>query len=185
MRGGYTKIRLNYIAIAAAMMISAMDTQAQSPASYGQQIAVMKMLKANLGTVGVLSSTISNKTMEDITRAAAGQGVKVVFARPKEAMEIAGYYKRLVGEKSVEVIWIPDVNDQLLLGIGFEFLKENTLPDKIGLYVPDQKFVSSGALCSVLSVSGKLTAYVNQKIARVVGVSVPSEEGSAVTYVSQ
>lgn len=153
--------------------------------TYGQQLAVMKKIKAGLSTVGVLSNTLGDKALEDITRAAMGQGLKIFIARPKDAREIAALYKTLVVEKKVQMLWIPDGQDKLLLGVGFEFLKENALPDKIGLCVPDQGLVSQGALCSVGMENGKLTAYINQRISGVVGAEVPAEENSPINFVTR
>ena len=42
---------------------------AQTSASYGQQIAVAKSLKPGLTTLGVFGSNLSDKTIEQISRA--------------------------------------------------------------------------------------------------------------------
>ncbi len=159
--------------------------RAQSPAPYGQQIAVIKTIKPGIITIGVVASRLDEHSLEQIVRAATGQGIKIVVAKPQELTQVASLYNELVGDKKVDLLWIPDAGDKMLLGQGFEFLREKALHDKIGILVPDQALVSAGALCSVVTESGKLTAYVSQRIAPLIGASVPSDPGGSIRYVSR
>jgi ABC-type uncharacterized transport system substrate-binding protein len=158
---------------------------AQTQASYGQQIAVAKMLRAGLATIGVMTSNLSDKAIEQINRAATAQGVKIVVAKPQDASQISAFYAKLVSEKKAELIWIPDGGDQMLTGVGFEFLRAKALGDKIGLMVPSESMVPSGGLCTVLSEGGKVRVIVNQRIAQIIGISVPSESTAAISYESK
>ena len=152
---------------------------------YGQQIAVMKILNPNLKSIGVFGSTLSDKSIQDLTRAGMGQNIQVVIGRPKDAKEISAIYKKMVYEKNIQMIWLPDATDQLMLGVGFEFLRSTTLPDKIGLFVPNQAMLSSGALCSVQVESGKVTAYVNHQVAGVLGANVSIDPSSGIAFVAK
>jgi ABC-type uncharacterized transport system substrate-binding protein len=160
-------------------------SSAQTAASYGQQIAIAKTLKPGLITLGVFGSNLSDKTIEQISRAAAGQGIKVVVAKPQDAGQVSSFYNKLVSEKKAELLWLPDASDNMLLGIGFEFLRSKALADKVGLIVPQESLVASGGLCTVTADGGKLKVIVNQKIAQMIGLSVPSESGESVVYVSR
>ncbi|MBI5474991.1 MAG: hypothetical protein HY961_21830 [Ignavibacteriae bacterium] len=153
--------------------------------NYGQQIAVMKMMNPNLKSVGVFGSALTDKNVQDLTRAGLGQGVQIVIGRPKDAREISSIYKKMVSEKSIQLIWIPDASDQLMVGVGFEFLRSNALPDKIGLIVPNTSMLASGALCTVQLEGGKLTAYVNSQVAGLLGANTPSDPASGIAFVAK
>ena len=151
--------------------------------SYGQHIGVFKKLKADLTTVGVMTSNLSDKGIEEIQRVALQLGVKVFFAKGADGKDVPSLYKTLVNEKKVQFLWIPNADDRMLSV--FEYLKENAVPDKVGLCVPDQDLLTQGGLIFVTRENGKITAYVNQKMAAFVGVTMPSEEGSSINFVSK
>lgn len=153
-------------------------------ATFGQQVAVMKVLKADLKTVGVLAGTMSDKLTQDLTRAGLAQGVTIVIAKPKDQRDVVSLYKKLVSERKIQMLWLPDASDDVVSGVSVDYLKENTAMDGVGLCTTEKKLVASGALVSVQSENGKLVAYVNKKIAAAVGAVVPGE-GSDINFVSQ
>jgi ABC-type uncharacterized transport system substrate-binding protein len=153
-------------------------------ASLGQQVAVMKTLKPDLKTIGVVSNNISDKMTQDLTRAGVSQGITIVIAKAKDAREVASLYKKLVSEKKIQMLWVPDASDDVVMGLGMDFLKENTAMDGVGLCVPVKALVASGALCCVQSEDGKLVAYVNKKLAAVVGATIPAEI-AGISFVAQ
>jgi len=153
-------------------------------ASFGQQVAVMKTIKGDLKVIGVISNNMTDKMTQDLTRAGISQGITVVIAKAKDAREVASLYKKLVTEKKIQMLWIPDASDEVVMGLGMDYLKENTAMDRVGLCVPVKNLVAGGALCSVQSEDGKLMAYVNKKIASVVGATVPAE-AAGISFVMQ
>ena len=78
------------------LVLPAHKVDAQTLASYGQQIAVAKMLRPDLAVLGVMSSKITDNAAESLTRAGMGQGVKIVIGRPQSAPDVPGLYKTLV-----------------------------------------------------------------------------------------
>ena len=158
--------------------------RAQTLGTRSQQIAAMKSLKPGLKAIGVMASTLTDDDLQEITRYGLGQGIEMIFARPKASRDIAAMYKKMITDNKVEMIWMPDPGDQTMLTAGFEFLRENALLDKVGLCVPDEKMVESGALCVVVKNSGKLVVHINRKIAEVLGIAIPQESGS-MTFVAQ
>jgi hypothetical protein len=171
------------VRIAACVALVSIPLLAQR-ATFGQQVAVMKVLKADLKTVGVLSGNISDKATQDVTRAGLAQGITVVVAKAKDPREVAVLYKKLVTEKKIQMLWLPEAGDDLVMGVSMDYLKENTAMDRIGLVVPEKKMVAGGALCSVLNENSKLIVYVNKKMASVVGAVIPGE-GSDINFVAQ
>ena len=49
--------------------------------SYGQNIAVFKKLKSDLSSVGILTSNLSDKGIEEIQRVSSQLGVKIFIAK--------------------------------------------------------------------------------------------------------
>ncbi len=166
-------------------LLVASDAAAQLKPTFIQQIYIMKLLQPNLKIIGVLGSDLTEKEIQDIKRAGLGQGIQIVFGLPKDPREISSIYKNMVAEMKVQTVWIPEANDGMMMGVGFEYLRTNTLLDKIGLCIPNPDLLSSGAFCSVQIENGKVTVYVNQKIAALLGARIPTDETSSVTYVSR
>ncbi|MCX7985145.1 MAG: hypothetical protein N3A63_09620, partial [Bacteroidetes bacterium] len=136
-------------------------------------------------TIGVIGSKLDDKAIEAWTRAGLALGVKVIIGLPKNVRDVPQVYKTLVKEKKVEIILIADADDDLMTGMGFDYLREVALNDQIGIFAPKPELVSNGAICSIISENGQLKAFVNQKLANVLGLSIPSETGPSISYVVQ
>lgn len=156
---------------------------AQSKPTFGQVLGVMKKLKSDLTIVGVMSTTLSSKDIENMSRSAMQQGVKLFVSIPKDVREISGLYKTMVNEKKVQLIIIPDQSDVTMTGMGFEFIKENATVDRVGICAPDPAMVAQGAMCSVVRENEKIVAYVNQRVLAFVNAKMPSEESTAISFV--
>jgi len=160
-------------------------SNAQSSVTYAQLVFILKTLKPDLNTIGVLSTSLSEKDIASFTRGAQGQGVNVFIGQPGDAREISALYKKLVSEKKVQIIIIPSVDDKMILKTGFEFLAENAALDKVGLCVPDQELLTQGAFCYITKENGKFVAYVNQRVSTFVGAKIPETESPTITFVSR
>jgi hypothetical protein len=178
------KINLSMVLILGIALCWGSSLAIAQKAGYAQQFAILKRMKPELTTIGVIGSTLTDKNIEALTHAAVGQGLKIAVGVPKSIREIAEIYRKLVTENKVQIIFIPDGNDNIVLGNGFEFLKESSLSDRIGIMVPQQSLVGGGALCSVTMEDGKYKAFVNQRIAQVVGANIPGGD-EKITYVTQ
>ncbi|GEM_PF-1983973 len=157
----------------------------QTKLTFGQQIFLMKTLKPSLKKVGIITFNLSDEEVEQMTHASLGLGVKTIVARAAENREISGLYRKLITEYNAEMIWIPENDEKLILGVGMEFLLSNSIEDKVGLCVPTRDGVSKGALCCFQSENNKFTVFVNQRIAAVVGAAIPSQHDSRISYVVQ
>ena len=170
--------------IAVALAISTI-AYGQQPAAMSQQIYMMKTLKPGLKTVGVMGTKLSDKDLQEITRLGLGFGVEFVFARPVSPKDIALFYKQLLKTRNIEMLWLPDVGDEAMLRIGFQFLRENTVLDGIGLCTPLKDQVDAGALCSMQKEDGNIIVYINRKIAVALNVSIPNDPGSPILYITR
>jgi ABC-type uncharacterized transport system substrate-binding protein len=161
-------------------MISVMT--AQTPAGYTQQVFVMTKLVPSLKSIGIISNKVTEPFSEATRRAGLSMGIKVIIAKANSPREIPELYHTLL-KKEVKMIWLPDKDDAMLLDKGFEYLREITLEDKIGLCVPVSKMVSEGALCCVQIEGNKLTVYIDRRVAQVIGATVPNDPDSSIKYV--
>jgi hypothetical protein len=91
------------------------DVAAQSKPTYGQQIAVMKILQPDLKIIGVMGSDFSDKEIQDITRAGLGQGTQIIVGFPKDPRDISQIYKKMLSEEKIQIVWIPNVNDDMMI----------------------------------------------------------------------
>jgi hypothetical protein len=160
------------------------ESQAQSPATYAQQIYAMKMIQGNLNTVGVMGNSLTDDQMQQLTRAGHTQGVRVVIGKVDNARDISGVYRAMVGSEKVQVIWLPDPDDKMIMSSGFDFLRQNTIADRVGLYVPAADYVTNGALAAILTNGGNIEIHYNSRIAGRVGVSMPGDD-STVTFIER
>ncbi len=157
---------------------------AQTAATYAQHFAAMKMVHPALKRVGVLGSRLTERDMQDITRAAMTQGVEVYIGRPKNLRDIAGIYKTMVVDRRVSLLWLPDPDDALVTEEGFEFLRMRTLHDNLGLCVPNPSLLTSGGLMSVQREDKKLTIHINHRVAGLIGAATPNNSGGSIAFVS-
>lgn len=162
------------------LMISIMT--AQTSAGYTQQIYVINKLIPSIKSIGIISNTATEPFIEATRRAGLSSGIKVIIAKANSPQEIPELYQTL-RKKEVKMIWLPDKNDVMLLEKGFEYLRETTLEDKIGLCVPVSKMVSEGALCCIQIEGNKLTVYIDRRVAQAIGATIPNDPDSSIKYV--
>jgi hypothetical protein len=180
-----TMKQLMVVLIVGLLLFSVSAGIAQNTPGYPQMVYVAKMLKSDVKTVGIISATMTDKDVERGTRAGMGQNVAVVIARPKSAGEIATLYKRMVSEKKVQFILLTDPADELMTGLGFEFLREAALADGVGIIVVSEPLLAGGALACVINEGGQTRAVVNHKVATVLGISPAQGGETPLSYVGK
>lgn len=157
-------------------------TSAQTPATYAQHFAIMKMVRPNLKTVGVLGSKLTEKNMQDITRAALSQGIVVFIGRPATIRDLGSIYRKMVADRKISLLWLPDPEDILLTEEGFEFIRTRALHDDLGLCVPTLSLVNAGGLMSVQREGNTVTVHINHRIAELIGTATPSTSSDAIAF---
>lgn len=176
------KIRLVFITTVLLGLGVVSQMAAQTQAGYSQQIFAMTKIFPSAKIIGIISNKATDSFMQSATRAGLPFGMKVIIAKAKSPSEIPNLYHTLLKD-GVKIIWLPDKNDEMLLDKGFEYLREITLEDKIGLCAPVSHMVSEGALCCIQVEENKLTVYIDRKVAQVVGVTIPDDPTGAIKYV--
>ena len=178
----FLRIRILFFSALLFLLLDVPTMTAQTSAGYAQQIFVMTKLMPSVKSIGIISNNVTEVFTQATARAGLPFGIKVFVAKADKPRDIPELYRMLV-KKGVKMIWLPDKDDEMLLNMGFEYLRETTLEDKIGLCVPVSKMVSEGALCCIQSEGNKLTVYIDKRVAQVVGAAVPDDPTNAVKYV--
>ena len=178
-------LRATIVVVCICVGLVSITMHSQTKPTFGQQVYLMKTLKPSLKRVGIITFNLTDDEAGKLSRAGMAQGVKTTVARATDNHEISGLYRKLVSEYNAEMIWIPESDEKLFLGVGMEFLLASAIEDKVGLCVPTRDDVSKGALCCFQMENNKLTVYVNQRIAEVVGAVVPSQQDSKIAYIVQ
>ncbi len=176
------RIRKKIYILVLMSILGASTISAQTIAGYSQQLFALTKLMPSAKAFGVISSTATESFIQSMTRTGHSFGVKVIIAKANNPREIPELYHTLL-KSGVKMIWLPDKDDFMLVEKGFEFLRENTLEDKIGLCVPVSKLVAEGALCCVQSEGAKLLVTVDKRVAQVVGVAAQDDANGSIRYV--
>jgi ABC-type uncharacterized transport system substrate-binding protein len=174
-------IRKNIFTIVLFSCIGAPILPAQTVAGYSQQLFALTKLMPSAKAVGIISNTATESFIQSMSRTGHSFGVKVIIAKANNPREIPELYQTLL-KNNVRLIWLPDKDDVMLLEKGFEFLREKTLEDKVGLCVPVSRLVSEGALCCVQTDGTKLLVTVNKRVAQVVGVTAQDDANDSIKY---
>jgi ABC-type uncharacterized transport system substrate-binding protein len=169
--------------VLAAMTLTGPTAMAQSKAAYGQQLFLLKSLKPSAKTVGIIGASLTDQEVQSLTRAGMGVGLSVVVGRPANARDVAVIYKKLISDNKVDLLLVVPGGGDWFSGASVEYLVENSVLDRVGLCVPSLGQMQGGALCTIQSDNGKLVVHVNQKVANVVGATVPAEQNSSIAYV--
>jgi len=176
------KIQLIVVCTVLICLIMVSTLAAQTPAGYPQQLFVMTKLVPSLKTIGVISSNATDQLIQRTNIAGLPYGVKVYIAKAGTPRDIPGLYQSLI-KKEVQMIWIPDKSDEMMMEKGFEYLREMALENKIGLCVPETKMIPEGALCSIQLEGNKVVAYINKRVAQVTGATIPNDPNGSVKYI--
>jgi ABC-type uncharacterized transport system substrate-binding protein len=169
-----------FIVLLSMLMISM--TTAQTTAGFTQQAYALSKIMPSVKTIGIISSKVTDSFFQSTTRAGFSNGIKVIVAKVHSPREIPELYHTLLKD-GAKMIWLPDKDDDMVLEKGFEYLRENTLEDKIGLCVPLSKMVLEGAFCSIQIEGKNLTVQINKRVAQVIGAAIVDDPSSSVKYV--
>jgi ABC-type uncharacterized transport system substrate-binding protein len=176
------RIQMVIISIVLLSILLISMTAAQTTAGITQQAYALAKIMPTVKTIGIISSKVTESFMQSTTRAGFSNGMKVIIAKAHSPREIPELYHTLLKD-GAKMIWLPDKDDEMVLDKGFEYLRESTLEDKIGLCVPLSKMVSEGAFCSVQIEGKNLTVQVNKRVAQVIGAAITDDPSSSVKYV--
>lgn len=157
----------------------------ESNATPLQSLFMIKQLLPQVKTVGLMykqSSDDSKTFMNDVNRASASLGVKIVLADVESLPDVAAQFRDLTESYHVQVLWVIHSNDVLNSSIARGYLIKNATLQGIPLFAPNTNWVSAGACAAVVTNGGSTKLVVNQKTLDALGIKVP-EKYASVTQV--
>ncbi len=146
-----------------------------------QSVYMIKQLVPHAKTIGLMwkqSDDASSTMIEQIKRASASLGVKIVIADVEALPDVAAQFRDLVESYHVEALWIARNSDVVSNSTARGFLIKNAVLHGIPLFAPDQDWVSTGACAAVVTDGGTTKLFVNQKTLNALGLKVPENDAS-------
>lgn len=153
----------------------------ESNATPLQSIYMIKQLMPQTKTIGLMwTQTDENGSgvMNQIKRASASLGVKIVVSDVESLPDVAAQFRDLTESYHVEALWIIHNSDVLSNSTAKGFLIKNATLQGVPLFAPDHDWVSAGACAAVVTDGGSTKLYVNQKTLNALGLKVPESDAS-------
>jgi ABC-type uncharacterized transport system substrate-binding protein len=153
----------------------------ESNATALQSLYMIKQLVPDVKTVGLLwkqTDEGSSALMDQIKRASASMGVKIVVGDVEGLPDVASQFRDLTDSYHIEVLWIIRNSEVLSSSTAKGFLVKNSALHGVPLFAPDQDWVTSGACAAVVTESNTTKLYVNQKTLNALGLKVPENDAS-------
>jgi hypothetical protein len=144
-----------------------------------QSIYMIKQLLPQAKTVGLMwkqSDDASSTLMDQVKRASASLGVKIVIADVEALSDVAAQFRDLTDSYHVQAIWVARNSEVVSNPTAMGFLIKNSTLHGIPLFAPDQGWVTTGACAAVVTVGGTTKLFVNQKTLNALGLKVPESD---------
>lgn len=166
----------------ALLLLVAATPFAGEPATHNQQLFVLKSLKPDVKTVGLLVSgsfAADSESMTSVSRAAAGAGFKVILGTVESVRDVASKFRDLRAE-GIDAVWVVETGGLMNDRATRSFLIDNSARGRLPLLAPNATWVSEGACASVEKGGAGLSVSLNQKVLSALSITVPeSLKGSA------
>ena len=153
----------------------------ESSATPLQSIYMIKQLIPHAKTIGLMwkqTDESGSGVMDQIKRASATLGVKIVVGDVENITDVAAQFRDLTDSYHVEALWIVHNSDLLSSSAARAFLIRNAALKGVPLFAPDHDWVSAGACAAVVTEGGSTKLYVNQKTLNALGLKVPESDAS-------
>jgi ABC-type uncharacterized transport system substrate-binding protein len=157
----------------------------ESNATPLQSLYMIKQLLPDVKTVGLMLKQSDENTpdlMNQVKRASASLGVKIVVADVEALPDVAAQFRDLTDSYHIQALWIIRDMDVLTGSIARSYLIKNSTLRGIPLFAPSTDWVSAGACAAVVTDGGNTKLFVNQKTLNALGLKVP-EKYASVTQV--
>ncbi len=157
----------------------------ESNATPLQSLFMIKQILPQVTTVGLMykqSADNNNELLNQVKRASASFGVKIVLADVESLPDVAGQFRDLTSSYHVQALWIIRNSSILDNSVAQAYLIKNATIAGIPLFAPNTDWVTAGACAAVVTDGGNTKLYVNQKTLNALGLKVP-EKYASVTQV--
>ncbi|MEM1095990.1 MAG: ABC transporter substrate binding protein [Bacteroidota bacterium] len=151
-----------------------------------QQLFVAKEIKPDLERVGIIWKAGQDRQAltEQIKRASASTGVKVVLVEADEMKDVAPRFRELTRDHKVQMIWVVQDDDLLGQDVIKSFLVKNATQALVPLLVPNTEWVDAGGTVALERVDGSIKLVVNKKAIDAMSLTVPAKYQERATYLA-
>ncbi len=180
-------LRKPALLLPALLLLVAATPLGLEPAGPNQQLFVLKTLKPDVKSVGLLVSARfagDEAAMNGVRRAAAGAGFKIYLGTIETVRDVAAKFRDLKGE-GVDAIWVVEGDGIMGDRATRTFLIENTTRGRMPLLAPTEAWVTEGATAAVEKGGSGLNVAVNSKVLAALSISVPESLKSSATVVTK
>ncbi len=171
----------------ALLLLAAAAPLANEPATHNQQLFVLKSLKPDAKSVGLMVSADfarDEAAMTSVRRAATGAGVKIFLGTVETVRDVATKFRDLKGE-NVDAIWVIEAEGVMGDRATRSFLIDNTTRQRVPLMAPSATWVAEGAAAAVEKGGAGLSVAVNAKVLAALSINVPDALKASATVVSK
>lgn len=153
----------------------------ESNATPLQSLFMIKQILPQATTVGLMykqSADNNNELLNQVKRASASFGVKIVLADVETLPDVAGQFRDLTSSYHVQALWVIRGSGALANSVAKSYLIKNAALQGIPLFAPNTDWVSAGACAAVVTDGGNTKLFVNQKTLNALGIKVPQKYAS-------
>ena len=157
----------------------------ESNATPLQSLFMIKQILPQVKTVGLMykqSADNGGNLLNQVKRASASFGVKIVLADVEGLPDVAAQFRDLTGSYHIQALWVIQNSNVLGSSVARDYLIKNAALQGIPLFAPNTNWVSAGACAAVVTDGANTKLYVNQKTLNALGLKVP-EKYASVTQV--
>lgn len=173
-------VQLSLVLLVAAALFGTPEAL-ESNATPLQSLFMIKQILPQATTVGLMykqSADNNGDLLNQVKRASASFGVKIVLADVEALPDVAAQFRDLTGSYHVQAIWVIQNSQVLGSSIARDYLIKNSTLQGIPLFAPNTDWVSAGACAAVVTDGGNTKLYVNQKTLNALGLKVPAKYAS-------
>ncbi len=141
-----------------------------------QQLYLLKEIKPGIDKIGVVIAEANPErasVIEQLQKASAATGIKVVVGVVTGMSDVAPKVRELTKTHGVKALWV--VNSDQIVGsdVTQKYLVKSAAEDKMMLMAPSDDWVKKGACLSIQSQGSGVRIVVNKPIADALSVAVP------------
>ncbi len=170
------------VALTMTLMFVGAPEALESSATPLQSLFMIKQFMPQVSTVGLMLHTSDNSTssnlMDQVKRASAAMGVKIVIGNVESLSDVASQFRDLTSTYHIQALWVIQNGSLLNSSISESYLIKNSTLNGIPLFAPNAAWVSAGACAAVVTDGTNTQLVVNQKTLNALGLKVPEKYAS-------
>ena len=173
-----------FLLLIAATILAATSASAKSPLTPIQQMFLLKKMKPDVGTVGIIWAESANheEMMPLVKRAVSSTGMKLVVSYAGSMQDVASQFREMKSDHGIQALWIIDDSGVLDNDVARRFLIQNATESGIPILAPSPDWVTAGASASLQKRDGEVQIVLNKAAAAATALAVPADYEGRTQY---